>query len=415
MESGRTEIRLEPGTRIRTLPLPLLFARLAFLTTPAAGLAAALEEQAAGNPLLSVEPPRADRPSKTGVESGFENEEDFWDSVPALPSLDEALFPQLAMVPEVSLLGPNPGEKLASCLDTRGYLAAPAAELAAALETDEGTLEHVLQKVRAAVDPPGLFARDLAHCLQLQLSRLGLEDSDAWILLEKGREALERQDLAALGNCLGWDRSRVEKAILALRRLDPHPGRGFSFPETVLPEVEIRFDESGTPIVRLLSENLPRLSLDADLLDLAGPWTRSAFRQAKGLLFALAARLRTKLRLALLLAFRQQAFLRNLESAPAPLTLVRAGRELGLSPSTVHRAAACTWAKTPRGTLPLSSLLGRGLSSRPEMTPRALREAIRAGWKSGKSDAAMARELGVPARTVTWHRHRLGLPRNRLS
>lgn len=412
MENGRTELRLEPATRLKTIPLPLLFARISLLAVPSADLASVLEEQTAKNPLLYVEPPRAAEPRGTGA-ALEEDEDDPWEAVPALPNLDEAIRPQLALVPEVSLLGRRAGDKLVSCLDTRGYLAAPVGELASAIETDGATLEIVLEKVRAAVDPPGLFARDLVHCLRIQLARLGLENSDAWALLDRGREELERQDMGGLRRKLGWERDRLQNALSVLRRLDPHPGFGFSRPETVLPEIQIRFDDRGNPSVRLLSENLPRLLMDADLLAAAGPAARRAFRDARGILSALAARLRTKLRLALLLASRQSEFLRGPAGAPAPLTLSRAGRELGLAPSTVQRAASGTWATTPRGTIPLSTLIGRGLSSRPELTSRALREAIRAAWKDGKSDAALARELAIPARTVTWHRHRLGLPRIR--
>jgi len=408
MENQRTELCLEPGLRLRTLPLPLLFARLAFLTVPSADLAAVLEERTAKNPLLSIEPPLSTpRPQRNAED---DDEEAPWETAEALPDLDEAVRTQLCLIPEVSLLGQKAEEKLTACLEPRGYLAAPAEDLAAACGTDPATFERVLESVRAAVDPPGLFARDLPHCLRLQLSRQGLEGSDAWILLEEGLEELARQDLAALRKKLAWERQRLDAALRSLRRLDPHPGFNFSHPGTVLPEVEIRYDERGRPTVRLLHENLPRVLLDAELYAAAGDVARGPFREARGLLSALAARYRTKMRLALLLAERQQAYLRNLASAPVPLTLAPAGQKLGLSASTVQRAAACTWAVTPRGTLPLSSLLGRGIAARPDLSTRALREAIRSGWESGKPDSVLARELGLPPRTVTWHRQRLGLP-----
>ena len=411
MARERTELRLEPGLGLRVLPLPLLFARLALLASPAADLPQALEERTAANPLLSVEPPRATQPQEAGAAHGEEDEEDLWADIPALPSLEEAIGPQLALVPETALLGAGACEKLLSCLDTRGYLAAPAGELSGTLGIEEETLEQVLEKVRAVVDPPGLFARDLLHCLLLQLSRQDQGDSDAAVLLVRGREDLERQDMASLRKRLGWERERIERAMAVLRRLDPHPGRGFAHPGTILPEVALRYDDRGRLSVKLLVDHLPRLLLDTDLLASAGEGGRKAFREARGTLSALAARYRTKLRLALLLGSRQQEYLRGLSAAPRPLTLSEAGRELGLAPSTVHRAAASTWASTPRGTILLSSLTGRSLSARPDLSARALRETIRTGWKAGRSDAALARDLGIPARTVTWHRRKLGLPR----
>lgn len=408
MENQRTELRLEPSVRLKALPLPLLFARLSLLTVPSADLAAVLEERAAKNPLLSVQPPRSE--ACRNPQAAVDDEEDPWETAEALPDLDEAVRSQLCLIPEVSLLGRKAEEKLSSCLEPRGYLAAPAEDLAAAFGTDPATFERVLESVRAVVDPPGLFARDLPHCLRLQLSRQGLEGSDAWTLLEAGLEELARQDLAALRKKLAWERERLDAALRSLRRLDPHPGFSFSHPGTVLPEVEIRYDEPGRPTVRFLHENLPRVLLDVELYAAAGERARGPFREARGLLSALAARCRTKVRLALLLAERQQAYLGGLAPAPVPLTLARAGQDLGLSASTIQRAAACTWAVTPRGTLPLSSLLGRGIAARPDLSTRALREAIRSGWESGKPDSVLARELELPPRTVTWHRQRLGLP-----
>ncbi len=413
MKPGGHFLRLETGPGLRTLPLPLLFARLRLLCTPAPELAAALEEQAAGNPLLIVEPPRAALPEGPRSRGQLEAEEDPWDDIPAPVGLEEALLPQLALVFETALLGPDSGMKLASCLDGRGYLAAPESELARALGADEADFKMILERARAVVDPAGLFARDLADCLLLQLSRQGLEDSDAAALLTLGRECLERGDIPGLRKALGWERARLERALAVLRRLDPHPGSAFIPTRFILPEIAMRFDDQGRLEVKLLTDNLPRLALDAGLLEAAGEGAVPFFRQARGLLATLAARTRTKIRLALVLGRRQEPFLRNAAAAPGPFTLKQAGRELGLSPSTVQRAAASTWAETPRGTIRLSSLLGRSLAARGDLSVREIRARIRAAWNESKSDAALGRELGIPPRTVTWHRQKLGLPRSR--
>lgn len=414
MAEPRQALRLETGPGLRTVPLPLLFARLAILSAPAAELAAALEERARSNPLLTVEPPRATVPEASAGPTGqADEEEDPWEQVPAPVSLEEALVPQLALMPETALLGPEGAMKLCSCLDGRGYLAAPPGVLAASLGVGEGLLDRVLERAREIVDPAGLFARDLADCLLLQLSRQGLGNSDASAVLELGRDFLERGDMAGLKKTLGWDRGRIEAALAVLRRLDPHPGSVFTPARFILPELSIRFGEGGRASVRLLADNLPRVLLDAELLEAAGDGAVPFFTQARGILSALAARYRTKLRLGLALGRHQEAYLRGTATAPGPFTLTESGREVGLAPSTVQRAASATWAETPRGTLRLSSLLGRGLAARRDLSVRAVREMILAGWKAGRSDAAIARELGLPPRTVSWHRQKLGLPRSR--
>lgn len=413
MEAKGNFLRLEPRPAVRTVPLPLLMSRLWMLVAPAADLATVLGEQASGNPLLSVDPPRGLSASGSAPLPGNDEEEEPWEGAIAPPSLEETLIPQLSLLPETALLGTDGARRLCACLDGRGYLAAPANELAAALEVPGGLLDRVLAKARDAVEPAGLFAKDLADCLLLQIERENPGESDAAKVLNCGRDLLERRDLAGLAERMGWDRARLDRALSTLRRLDPHPGSIFAPTRFVLPELSIGFDREGRLRVRLLVDNLPRICLDAELLELLGSSGREPLRHARGILFALASRLRTKLRLALLLGTRQKAFLLGEEAAPAPLTLREAGNRLGLAPSTVQRAAASTWAATPRGTLLLSSLTGRGLSARPGMTVRDLREKVMAGWNAGKSDAELARELAIPSRTVTWHRQRLGLPRAR--
>lgn len=405
-------LRLEAGPRLRTVPLPLVFARLAILSVPTPELCAALEERAAGNPLLSVEPPRSLLGEGFRPHYGSEEEEDPWEDVPSPVSLEEALAVQLALVPETAMLGPDGAMKLCSCLDGRGYLAAPAPELAESLGVGEPLLERVLERARQVVEPPGLFARDLPHCLLLQLSRQGLENSDAAVLLSAGKDFLERGDLAGLAKRLQWDSKRIQAALGGLRKLDPHPGSSFLPPRIILPELSVALEVRGRPRVRLLAENLPRVVLDTELMSAAGEGASPFMAQAKGLLSAVAARYRTKLRLGLLLAKRQEAFLAGEIPAPRPLTLSETAEGLGLAPSTVQRAATATWAATPRGTIRLSSLTGRSLAARGDLSVQALRERIRTGWAAGESDASIARELGIPPRTVTWHRRKLGLPRN---
>lgn len=412
MEPHGSFLRLEPRPAVRTMPLPLLLSRLWMLVAPAAELATVLGEQASGNPLLSVEPPRGLTAGTPAPLPGNDEEEEPWEGVAAPPDLEETLVPQLSLLPETALLGGDGARKLCACLDARGYLAAPVSELAAALEVPGGLLDRILARAREIVEPAGLFARDLADCLLLQLERENPGGSDAATVLNSGRDLLERRDLAGLAARMGWDRARLDRALSTLRRLDPHPGSVFAPTRFVLPELSIGFDGDRLR-VRLLVDNLPRLYLDAELMESLGPSGRAPFREARGILSALASRLRTKLRLSLLLGTRQKAFLLGEDPAPAPLTLREAGNRLGLSTSTVQRAAASTWAVTPRGTILLCSLTGRGLSARPGITVRALREKIMAGWTAGKSDAELARKLGIPPRTVTWHRQRLGLPRTR--
>jgi RNA polymerase sigma-54 factor len=401
-------LRLDAAPKLTLLPLPLLLGRLALLTTPAGDLAAALENLIGEDPLLSVLPPSA-----ASIQDEHLHDEEFWEHLAAPTTLEEHLALQLPLIPEADILGENAAEKLSLCLDGRGYLAAPPEELARMLGVNQKDFEALLLRLRETVEPPGLFAPDLAECLLLQLRRTFPGASDPPLLLRFGREELERRDWHSLQKRLGWEKKRIEEALGILRRLDPHPGSSFCRPHFILPELELRFDRKGTLSVRLLRENLPRLTLDMGMARAATGKTASLPRCTRSALGALAARYRTKLRLGFLLGERQERFLRGEVDTPEPMTLSEAASLSGLAPSTVQRTASSTWASTPRGTRLLAALLARGTAARPDLTVAALRGAIRRGWEEGKSDAALARELGVPPRTVTWHRRELGLPRRK--
>jgi RNA polymerase sigma-54 factor len=405
MAASENALRLDATPKLTLLPLPLLLGRLALLTTPTGDLAAALENLVREDPFLSVLPPSA-----ASIQDEHLHDEEFWEHLAAPTSLEEHLALQLPLIPGTNLLGENAAEKLALCLDSRGYLAAPPEELARALGVNRKDFDALLLRLRETVEPPGLFASDLAECLLLQLHRTFPDASDPPLLLLFGREELERQDWYSLQKHLGWEKKRIEKALEILRRLDPHPGSAFCRPHFILPELELRFDRDGVLSVRLLRENLPRLILDRDMATGKRASLPHCTRSALG---ALAARYRTKLRLGFLLGKRQGRFLRGEADVLEPITLSEAASLSGLAPSTVQRTASSTWASTPRGTRLLATLLARGTAARPDLTVAALRSAIRRGWEEGKSDAALAREMGVPPRTVTWHRQKLGLPRRK--
>jgi RNA polymerase sigma-54 factor len=246
-------------------------------------------------------------------------------------------------------------------------------------------------------------------------------DALATRILTEGIAELERGDRTGLARRLGQPGDRVDAALARLRRLDPAPGGLFAPPAApILPEIEFLAEPEGSPApatpfrlrVRLRHEDLPSLALDAVEPERVGSLlsTREG-RSAARILTALALRRRNLLRLALLAAERQAPFLLGRKPCPAPLPLAEVADRVGLSLSTVWRIAGQTWARSPRGTLRLSSCFPAPLRTRRDRTAESLRAEIREGWERGESDAALARRMGLPARTVTYHRRAAGLPR----
>lgn len=381
--------RLTQQVRPELLHLPILIQNLRLLTMPVQELVDAAIGELADNPLYEVSPPRSWR------ESGI------LDDLPEEPSLEEDLIRQMAQCRPLREERDSLPYELVRYLDHRGYLTDDQEAIANQLELTAERLDFLLERVREVVEPPGLFARDLVHCLSLQLIRSEKEESDGAKILEMAVDLLGKGDPKDAMERLGWSRSRFDRAMEELSRLDPAPGRRTAA-QAVIPELELYPDPDRPAVV--LAENLPRIYM----APLTWEDDRVASMKDRGLsiIRSIARRNASKLSLAIEIAKRQKKYLISREEAPYPLTMTEMADRLDRSVSTVQRIASTTWALTPVGTVPLDRFFSRPLRSRPDMSVAQLRSRIEEANREGMSDSELSRTLGIPRRTITWHRRK---------
>ena len=75
-------------------------------------------------------------------------------------------------------------------------------------------------------DPTGIFARDLAECLAVQLAERNRLDPAMQALLDN-LDRLARRDMRGLMEICGVDAADLTDMVAELRRLDPKPGAQF--------------------------------------------------------------------------------------------------------------------------------------------------------------------------------------------
>ncbi len=330
----------------------------------------------------------------------------------ALPSMDDAVAAQLALCP--GLDGPFAATHAwCELLDRRGYLNGTMAEAASLFGVAGPAFEKNLRIVQDWVDPPGMFAADLADCLRIQLRRRGLEGSDADFLIERGKAMLEEGRTDDFLRAHAWPRERFDRALTVLRALDPNPGTAFAKNDAVVPEIAFLSD-GDTVRCRVMAENLPSLALEEGA---EAAWGTALVRESATLVRMLDERNRTLERIGRFLAEAQGDYLSKKIFAPRALGLREIARGTGLHISTVSRILGTRWARSDaRGVLPLSNLLVRRVRSRAgesRMDYSYIESAIRSARASGLSDAELAKFLGIPRRTVAYHRQRLGVPPKR--
>ena len=320
-------------------------------------------------------------------------------------------------------------------LDDKGYLRTPTADLAMVYDADPDEIDEALKLVQS-FDPPGIGARDLGECLLLQLRRADKLTPLLEQVISSGLDDIADNRLPALAKRLGVTVPELNTAISELRKLDPRPGeRAGSGPAAeVIPEIEI-YRKDGEYLVRPLREYRRRIGINRRYQRMleGGAGTLSAedraylrekLRAAQELQRALDERGTTLERLGRVIASAQRDFLDRGISALKPLTMKQAGEMLGLHETTVSRAAADKYVKTPQGVFPFRFFFSSGYDSAggsgEAVSNRAVMERIRKLIEAEDpahplSDGRIAELLNeekipIARRTVAKYRESMKLP-----
>jgi RNA polymerase sigma-54 factor len=329
------------------------------------------------------------------------------------------------------------GLALVDAIDDDGYLREP---VEAILDTLRPELtagpDEVLAVLRQLLrfDPPGVAARDLGECLALQLALLPDDTGGKALALRIATGPLERLPKAGIDGLateLQCDPAAVQESLQLLRTLDPRPGAqiGALPADTFITPDCVIWRQQGVWRVALAASHAPRLTIHrgyermigAACADDAG-YLRGRLQEARWLLKNLQARGETLIKVVRCLVRQQSGFLEFGDQALRPLTLREVAAEVGLHESTISRAVARKYVRTPRGTMPLRAFFASGIDTDGggEASSTAIQSMIRRlidaeNPRKPLSDARLAETLkstGVPVarRTVAKYREAMRIP-----
>ena len=384
------------------------------------------------------------------TDSAWDGDETWYERIGPADSDDEPLAEQVAESEtlqdhllwqlHLSHLSPRDraiGVAIIEAIDDDGYLRESFEAIAESLRPDlqagDDELLMVLHQVQR-FDPPGVAARSLNECLQLQLQFLPADTPGRELALRMADGPLERLPrigVAGLANELRRPAEEIECAVHLLRSLDPRPGAqmgGLSADTYVTPDCVV-WRQQGQWRVALAAGARPRIAIhrgyermirsanEHDAL-----YLRGRLQEARWLLKSLEARGDTLLKVMRCLLRQQSAFLEFGDQALRPLTLREVAGEVGLHESTISRAIARKFVRTPRGTIPLRAFFASGIDtdSGGEASSTAIQAMLRRlieaeDPRKPLSDARLAETLkgsGVPVarRTVAKYREAMGIP-----
>jgi RNA polymerase sigma-54 factor len=435
----RSEVQKEPAEPPATAP-DMVSALNA--TSPAEERLSTLDTELENVYTHEAQADRANREAAGSADAGWASlrpqgalslngeEAEFGATLTRQPTLAEHLTGQMNLLladPAERLIG----QHLIGMLNEAGYLTADAESMAETLGTTASHVEAVIGKLQQC-DPAGVFARDLAECLALQLKERNRYDPAMAALLAH-LELVARRDFAALRSLCRVDLEDLKDMLAELRALNPKPGHAFGAEpvQPVIPDVIVRPSPEGAWIVELNAETLPRVLINNQYLARVSSPVKAEDKlylsecqaNATWLVKSLDQRARTILKVAREIVRQQDAFLVLGVQHLRPLNLRTVADAIEMHESTVSRVTSNKYMSTPRGifelkyffTTAIASSDAEGDAHSAEAVRHRIRELIAAEGADVLSDDTIVEKLkaqgvDIARRTVAKYRESLGIP-----
>ena len=319
-------------------------------------------------------------------------------------------------------------------LDDNGYMTSSVGDIAEELGVSDSRVMKALELVWT-FDPPGVGARNLAECLELQLKAIDSYTEEFGMILRDHLENIAMNRLSAVSKATGIPVMKVQDYADMLRSLEPKPGRTYASHEMadyVVPDVtvemsggdiQVTVNSSSSPKVIIRNEYRSMLK-NSDKDSGVAVFLSGRFNSAMWLIKSIEQRNETISRVSRAIAEKQREFFEKGRSALKPLTMKEIAEELGIHESTVSRAVNGKYMQSPQGVHELRYFFSgssRFTSSTGELTSsESLKVMIRSlvdaeDCMTPLSDRSIAEAIMVTGveisrRTVAKYREELGIP-----
>ncbi len=220
-------------------------------------------------------------------------------------------------------------------------------------------------------DPPGIGARNLQECLDIQIRRDPTAPSLASVIVNE-----HFLDLA-YGR---WDHIRKKQAVSAeqvstavayIRTLQPRPGLlyGDAPAVAIIPDGQV-YREGNRNVVRIFDDYLPKINIQHEYTSLvsqssseAHHYIKQKVQQATWIIRCIKQRKQTLYQVMHAIFEFQHEFLRHGDKSLKPLRLKDISERLCIHESTVSRAVQNKFIQTPSGIVPLKHFFTNAITN----------------------------------------------------
>ena len=359
------------------------------------------------------------------------NEKDFNFDIESKLTLRETLLDQLNDF-DLSNRDTQISQVIIDCIDESGMLTESISKIEEISNFifSESEIELVLKDIIHRLHPSGVGFRNYKECISIQIKNSSIPENLKIlvnkILLNKDLDNLEEIKTKLVKE--GSKHQDIVKAINEIKNCDLSPGLNYEktqYIETDLKlflkndEIKVEFIEDGFPIIKTDDDLINQVR--QELKTKKNKKLLAKINEAKWLLRSVKKRNETVQKVGQYICLKQISFFDENPLKINTLTNKEIADEIGVHPSTVSRILRHKYIETPKGVMPLKSLLISSVSKTRNISSLQLMKLIEdviKTEKKPKSDKKIAIELnkrgfGLARRTITKYRKKNNIPSSR--
>mgnify|MGYP001417532634 FL=1 len=318
------------------------------------------------------------------------------------------------------------------CIDENGMLVDEIDEIEELskyiFNSDE--IEEILKNIIQKMTPYGVGYRNYKECIEIQINNKNIPNKIKSLVMKiLYNEKLD--DLDSIKEILinqGESQKSINEAVNEIKKCDLSPGLNFEKIKFIEPDLRISLNEKVFE-VDFIQESFPKIKTDDELINQVkielkknkNPELLEKINQARWLMTSVKKRNDTVKKVGEYICSRQISFFDNNPLKINALNNKEIANEVGVHPSTISRILRYKYIETPKGIIPLKSLLVSSVSKIRDISDLQLMKLIKDiihSEKKPKSDKKIAIELnkkgyGLARRTVSKYRKKSNIPSSR--
>ena len=291
-------------------------------------------------------------------------------------------------------------------------------------------IEEILKNIIQKMTPYGVGYRNYKECIEIQINNKNIPNKIKSLVMKiLFNEKLD--DLDSIKEILinqGESQKSINEAVNEIKKCDLSPGLNFEKIKFIEPDLRISLNEKVFE-VDFIHESFPKIKTDDELINQVkielkknkNPELLEKINQARWLMTSVKKRNDTVKKVGEYICSRQISFFDNNPLKINALNNKEIANEVGVHPSTISRILRYKYIETPKGIIPLKSLLVSSVSKIRDISDLQLMKLIKDiihSEKKPKSDKKIAIELnkkgyGLARRTVSKYRKKSNIPSSR--